>query len=276
MTKKSPDAKLEFTYKQFCAVLEAWNNYVSVELQKMSTGFYSITHELAMSQPTEWDTEVTTSDKLSDLSELLWKSLEAGASEVDRIHDETFVEDQIKFFNDLYNSPEDLLIERGIWEATTVRVDAPHPSETFLRLGKPAQMIIVRDGHLLKAVGNYQKAESLVYDKRQARIEAEEKDRKRRQKEREKQRADPNFIEAINTHTRKLVRERDKQCVFCGDKKDFAKGQSRYIRLTPKGYKADEVAVSCKACETKLEGRTPQAAEMSPAFGRFSKKKQDE
>jgi hypothetical protein len=58
--------------------------------------------------------------------------------------------------------------------------------------------------------------------------------------------------------------------VFCGAEVGERHGKYTYVRLTPKGYKENEVVLSCKPCEAKLEGKTPAEADMPTLFGRFA------
>ncbi len=173
---------LKLTYAQFYAVLEAWSNYIFPHVNEMPKDFYALIREYS----SEWDVEIPKGTKLFDLAEMLWKSLEAGASEVDRIHDVAFISEQIEFFNDLYSSVERLAPEERFPGLTYSSKELPieHPSFVFLRLGKPAQLAIVRDGHLDKAVANYEEAERIHQERRFAREQAAEADKEQRRGER--------------------------------------------------------------------------------------------
>lgn len=261
-------SSLEISYEQFAAVLREWEAFVWPEVKKMPVGVSAISYEDSMCYPTDPDMEVTSTIKLSELAEVLWMSLEAGAKEVHRIHDEAFAKEQVEFFVGLYSSADDLIqMDRtyGMLHSSCLAVE--HPAKFFMKLGRPAQEIIVREGHLDKAAEVYEQAESAIAAKMCEEREAKE-ERLRAARER---RASPDYIPPVQGPTRKRVRELDKnQCVFCGTEVGEHHGKYSYVRLTPKGYKADEVVLSCKPCEAKLEGRTPMEAGMTPRFGRFT------
>lgn len=63
----------------------------------MPAGMPAICYEDSLCHPTTPDMEVTSTVKLSELAEVLWRSLEAGAKEVLRIHDEAFAKEQVEF-----------------------------------------------------------------------------------------------------------------------------------------------------------------------------------
>lgn len=259
---------LVISYKEFVAVLREWEAFVWPELKKMPADVPAISYEDSMCHPTDPDMEVTSNVKLSDLAEVLWRSLEAGAKEVHRIHDEVFAREQVEFFVELYSSADALIqTDRIYGMLRSSRPAVEHPAQFFIKLGKLAQEIIVREGRLEKAAEVYEQADSAIAAKMREEREAEE-DRLRVARER---RASPDYIRPVQGPTRKRVRELDKnQCVFCGVEVGEHHGKYSYVRLTPKGYKADEVVLSCKPCEAKLEGGTPAESGMTPRFGRFT------
>lgn len=268
--KKADDIKptLKISYKDFVAVLRKWESYVWPELKKMPKGMAAVSSEQAMYARDDDDVEVASSIRLSDLAAVLWKSLEAGAKEVDRIHDEEYAKDQVKFFVGLYSSPNALVRRDHVYSMLlSTRPKLDPPSEIFLELGKPAQAIIVRDGLLTKATKVYELARSIIAGEVHA-IREEEEERRREARER---RAAPDYVRGISTATRTQVRELDKgRCVFCdADVSDRFHKQS-FIRLTPKGYKVNDVVLACKDCKAKLEGKTPEEAGMATKFGRFN------
>lgn len=260
---------LEISYKEFVAVLRKWEAFVWPELKKMPEGVPAISPEESMWHQIEADVEVTSNVRLSELAEALWRSLEAGAKEVHRIHNEAFAKEQVEFFVDLFSSADKLIPVDGTYGM--LRSPHPtvgHPMELFIKLGKPAQEIIIRKDYLTKAVEVYERAENSIAEKIGEEREAEE-ERLRQARER---RAAPDYVRLILRTTRKRVRELDKnQCVFCGDEVGERHGKYAYVRLTPKGYRADEVVLSCKPCEAKLEGRIPAEVGMVMEFGRFNK-----
>jgi hypothetical protein len=179
--------------------------------------------------------------------------------------------------NELANAGEDTVMiavtgvlgigKTSLLRAAAARLEAS-PMELFLKLGKPAQEIIVRKDYLVKAVEVYEWAKYSIAEMIREEREAEEE----RLREARERRAAPDYVRLILGTTRKRVRGLDKnQCVFCGAEVGERHGKYAYVRLTPKGYKADEVVLSCKPCEAKLEGRTPTEAGMTMEFGRFNK-----
>jgi ribosomal protein L37AE/L43A len=144
----------------------------------------------------------------------------------------------------------------------------PPPGEMFLKLGQPAQLIVVRDGILQRAVDNYGRGEGL----KREREEAERRETKRVAEERRK-------VDEAVRHMRELDKS---QCVFCGKK---LVSHLSYVRITGGVYEvlerrygapdstkfnADDVVLSCKSCASKLAGGAPEGEVMAPAFGRFS------
>lgn len=260
---------LEITYKEFVAVLRKWEAYVWPELKKMPRAIPAVGSEESGYLPVGEETEIMSSIRLSELSEVLWESLATGAKEVHRIHDEAFAKEQVKFFVNLYSSVDRLVpADRVFGMLRSRRPMVEHPAQFFMKLGKPAQEIIVREGHLDKAAEVYERAESAIAEKMSEEREAEEE----RLREARERRAAPDYVRVILGPTRKKVRELDKnQCVFCGADVGGGHGKYTYVRLAPKGYKADEVVLSCKPCDTRLGGSTPAEAGLPLEFGRFSK-----
>jgi hypothetical protein len=258
---------LEISYKEFVAVLRKWEAFVWPELKKMPVDVMAISYEDSLCHPTTPDMEVTSTIKLSELAEMLWRSLEAGAKEVPRIHDEVFAKDQVKFFVGLYASEKDLIkTDRIYGMLMSSRPTLEHPAEFLMRLGRPAQEIIVREGHLAKAAEVYGSAKDSIAETMRE-VRAAEEERRREARER---RAAPDYVRPVQGPTKQKVRELDKnQCVFCGDEVGERHGKYSYVRLTPKGYKENDVVLSCKPCEAKLEGETPAEAGVPPTFGRF-------
>jgi hypothetical protein len=255
-------APLQLTYRQFEAALREWDAYTFLEMKRMSRGIPSETSALRLLGD-GYDPEAaeTVALNLSDLAGFLWKSLEAGPGAADHVHDEYYAEEQARHFGELYQSPERV--------ADTLRTEygwLPPPEEMFLKLGQPAQLIVVRDGMLQRAVDNYGRGVGL----KREREEAERRETKHLADERRK----------VNEAVRRM-RELDKsQCVFCGKKLVSHLG---YVRITGGAYEvlersygapdsakfnADDVVLSCKSCASKLG--TPEGAGMAPAFGRFS------
>lgn len=255
-----PTTYLKISYEEFLAVLKRWEAYVWLEMKCTSRDFPAVGPRDAGQYGAPFGAEVLSPIELSELAGALWESLKEGAEEVDRIHDEAFAEAQVKHFNDSYESSEELARAlENIWE----RVDSP--AEMFIKLGKQAQLLLVRDGHLQTAIETYGEAKNINWQKKQDEMKANE----RRKEEARVRRADPNYVRPITQHTRKLIREKDKQCVFCGDEE--LPYHNRYYRLRPTSYKVEDVVLTCKSCGTKLKDTTPQEAGMTYKYGRFGK-----
>lgn len=199
--------------------------------------------------------------KFSKLAELLWRTLEAGPKEVDRIHDEYFAEEQAKHFKETYESPEQVaaLIEEDYHDTLEP------PMQMFVKLGKPAQMILVRDGVLQHAVENYERGKTAKEREEEA---AELARREHKAKERR-----------VNKNA-KLIRKLDRsQCVFCG-KKLF--GHLKYVRRAEDSYEVlerwqlseegleTEVLLACGPCASAVQGKGPGEASLAPEHGRFA------
>lgn len=68
--------------------------------------------------------------------------------------------------------------------------------------------------------------------------------------------------------TRRRVRELDRlQCVFCGAQVD---NNFRYVQVTPGEFLPENVVFSCAPCNTKIKHKVPEAASMTPKYGRFA------
>jgi hypothetical protein len=257
------ESTLSLTYEHFVAVLRKWDAYTFIELREMPRGFPVATDSFLMSSGNYVPPGMANAAdvKFSKLAELLWRTLEAGPKEVDRIHDEYFAEEQAKHFKETYESPEQVaaLIEEDYHDTLEP------PMQMFVRLGKPAQMILVRDGVLERAIENYEQGKAA---KEQNEEEAERARREHKAKER---RVDKNA---------KLIRERDKsQCVFCG-KKLF--GHLKYVRASGGLYEVlerrqlseegieTEVLLASTPCASAADGK---AADKTPEYGRFDGQK---
>jgi hypothetical protein len=250
-------AVLQLTYEQFVAVLRQWDDYTHVEFNEMARNFPVY---IGGSDSWSWFSlggritpgyAVTKPANLSDLAELLWKTLQAGPMEVDRIHDETYVSNQVEHFKETYASPEH--VASLMRDEDGGRETLEQPTDMFFKLGKPAQIIITREGLLEEAIEIYKQGEEIVNNKDQAEIN--ERARQRQQ-------------EKVVTETRKRVRELDKlQCVYCGAP---VNNNFRYTQISPGDYLPENIVFSCAPCNTKIKHNAPEVAEMTPKFGRFS------
>jgi hypothetical protein len=254
---------LQLTYKQFLAVLRKWDAYVWPEVKTMSRGIATLSIDAA-SQGVPPGASSAVEMKISELAKALWKSLLAGAGKVDGIHDEIFAEFQVEHFKEVYSSPEKVVDDiSAFWDPLEP------PIELFTKLGKSAQQIIVQDGLLQEANEVYKQATLIKRNKEQAEVEAKQE----RLREAREWRASPDYVRPIGQKTRERVRLLDKnQCAFCGAETHGS--SNRYISLTSAGYKAEEVVLACRICDSTLEGKTPEGVMANPRFGRFSNKDQ--
>lgn len=247
-------AIMTLTYEQFVDVLRQWDGYTHVEFSEMARNF-----PMHFGREAAWmvfgdgpdpGEAMTKQVELSDLAGLLWQTLAAGAAAVDYIHDATFVETQVEHFKKTYATPEHVASQMrdesgGIYTLTP-------PADMFFRLGKPAQIVITHDGLLEEAIAIYEQGKEIVHNKDQS-----EKIERARRRQQEKQ-----VIE-----TRRRVRELDKlQCVYCDAP---VNNNFRYVQVTPGEYLPENVVLSCAPCKTKIKHNVPEAAEMTPKFGRF-------
>ena len=248
---------LILTFEDFVEVLRRWDAYAFLEISEMSRGFPVTTSDNFSPR----DVAQAVGVELSELGGLLWESLKAGPQEIDRIHDEHFAEEQAKFFRECYGSVEE--ITRSI--SNYVERLKP-PMEMFVKLGKPAQMLLVRDGILQTAVENYSQAE-------EERDRAEEAEARSRRAQAEHERR-------VNRNA-KLIRELDKsRCVFCGKE---VLSHLRYVRVAEGVYEVierrdlpgeegveAELLLACRACAAAVQGKRTDEAGVTPTYGRFA------
>jgi hypothetical protein len=251
---------LTLTYKQFVAVLRKWDAYVFPEFSELSRMMEVVTDGMRGSG---YDSVAGHGNavhmQLSEMAKMLWQSFEAGAGAVDAIHDEMYVQQQVEHFQKCYASVEAVEIALKYSYAPEPLMSPP---EMFLRLGKPAQGIVIRDGLLPKAVEVYEQAVELTEQEKLAEQQQEEA-KLRAARER---RADPNYVRPLSFKTKLEVRGLDReQCVFCG----VTVKQYRYVRLLPTGHTAVDVVLACPACASQLNGQSPDAAGRMRLFGRY-------
>jgi hypothetical protein len=253
---KDSEPALRLTLEQFVAVLGRWDAYMRIEFSQMAREFPVIScndEDLIMYGGRESPGYAATGRvNLSNLAPLIWRTLEAGAAEVDRIHDEVFVKIQVEHFKEIYSSPAYVASQMRDKDGNRYKL-AP-PTDLFFKLGKPAQITIAREGFLEEAIKRYKQAEEIVNNKEEGE-KIEQSQRRERKKEMKE--------------TRKRVRELDGlQCVFCGAQ---VKSNFRYVQITPGTYQPDNVVFSCSPCQPKINHNIPEAVEMKPIYGRFAK-----
>lgn len=185
----SEERTLTITFEDFLSVLKAWESFIWIEVTEFPKNFdvYSCKDEF-QGQYAGVNDAFTSDKKLSDIASALWSSLERGAGEVDKIHDETFVQVQVNFFTKLYDSIEK--IEKTFYSEPYSRTKEPviPPHEMFAKLSQPAQINLLQSGFFKIATDNYNTALEKVRHKNH--LEAQEEDRKRREEfERFKQNA---------------------------------------------------------------------------------------
>lgn len=257
---------LRLTYQRLLAVLCEWDAYTYLELSEASRGIpiSTIASRLESGGQVYPGSADAVAVRLSDLAGLLWKSLEAGPEEVDRIHDEFYAEEQAQHFKMTYKSPEHVAETLdGMYEPLL------SPAEMFMRLGRPAQMIIVREGLLQQAVENYERGVRLNKEKEKTeRLESKRLSEARRK-----------VSEAV-----KKMRELDKsQCVFCGkklvshlkyvllDEGIYQVLKRSYGEPDSKRFDPKYVVLACSSCASQLSVTPPVDIDIIPKFGRFSR-----
>ena len=241
------DEVLRINKKEFFSALERWEQYTFLLLKK-----------LAKDMPTSFEMDsyhrqyvfapFAEEIKLSDLSELLWKTFELGAGEVDAIHDEVFVDEQIKFFNEQFSNAESIAQNiNGL--AEHIRYYQPDdPMKSFVKLGKPAQLKIIQEGFLEIAVSNYKQAEQILEKKRRDEfIQQQEWSEKN----------------TITLQVKKEVRAKDnEQCIFCG--RAYHCHSFTYLKTNEEKPEVDNVLLACNGCLSKKKRK-----KIERAFGRF-------
>jgi hypothetical protein len=209
---------LQISYEDFLAVLKEWDKYTFVLLKKladeMPTTFEqnsdSLSHLAYVPEPS------ANKIKLSELSELLWKSLEIGANEVDHIHDGTYKNEQATYFRAMFDSPES-----AYWNFIFQKLQ---PMEEFLKLGKYAQTEIFESGFLNIAQKNCEKSKIVAQEKiEQERIENQKQsiERELKRAEEERKRKEKVLEKLLKKELRHQAKELDNnKCVFCGNSAD--------------------------------------------------------
>jgi hypothetical protein len=221
-----------------------------LELSEMPRGFpvadSAFNLQSGFNNPPGWANAART--KISDLAEVIWKTLQAGAEQVDRIHDEQFAEAQVEHFKQCYSSAEHVttLMEEDLGPLES-------PEKMSRMLGKPAQGIIEREGLLEKSREAYRQGKEIYHRNQQAESDYYEQ---RRRDEREK----------VKIH--RQVRELDNdQCVFCGAS---VTNNFRYVQIIEGTYAPETVVLSCKSCQSERNAKWYEKEKAKPAFGRFA------
>lgn len=238
---------LKINSEDFFKVLKEWEKYTFVLLKK-----------LAKDMPTSFELDsyerqyiyapFAKEVKLSDLSELLWKSLESGIDDIDTVHDEHFVDEQVDYFKKHFSSAEIIVGNFDYLAENFHHYDLNEPMKFFVKLGKLAQLQLIQEGFLEMAVSNYEKAKQILekryYDGEIQRQEQLEKNR-------------------IILRVKKRVREQDNdQCVFCG--RSYNYHSFDYLKTNQEEFEADSVLLGCKGCLSKRKKQN-----LEPKFGRF-------
>jgi hypothetical protein len=161
---------LQLTYEQFVEVLRQWDDYMQIKFSEMArnspTDFSSEGDWMIFGERPFHGYAFANQVNLSDLAELLWQSLAASATEVDRIHDAVFAESQAEHFRKTYSSPAHVASQ--IRDEEGRQYPTIPPTVMFFRLGKPAQLAIVRDKFLDEAIEIYKQGREIVRNKEQA------------------------------------------------------------------------------------------------------------
>lgn len=245
---------LKVTKEDLFEILKEWDKYTFVLFK-----------ELAKEMPTSFEMDsyqrqyivapFAKEISLSDLSELLWKSLKEGKIAVDTIHDECFVDTQVDYFKSSFPNPEtivsniDYLAERFHFYYLDEISDAP--MKLFVKLGKLAQLRLIEEGFLEVAVSNFAKAKQII-EKREYELEIE----------RQRLLAENRIISKVKKEIRELDKE---QCVFCG--RDYKYHSFDYLKIDDGDFLIDNVFLSCNGCLSKRKKQN-----LEPKFGRYLNK----
>lgn len=240
---------LKINKKLFLAALKEWDKYTFVLLKKlakeMPTSFEMDSyHQQHITAP--FADEIN----LSDLSELIWKSLQSGADRVDTIHDEIFFAEQVEYFKDEFGSVETILSQIENSAHLFVDPNSSEPMSVFVKIGKPAQLKIIEEGFLEIAVSNHDQAVSILQKRYDEALKEHEDQRKENK---------------INLRVKKAVRVNDQgRCVYCG--RDYNYHSFSYSKIdSTEPFNVDNVVLACNSCLHQLK-----KAEKPPSFGRFA------
>lgn len=239
---------LKIGYEDFFAVLKELEKYTSVLLKK-----------LANDMPTSFQMDSCHSQhvfvpsaeeiKLSEISELLWNSFQKGANETDKVHDETFVNEQIEYFKSKF-SDTNSIAHKFEYDEYIGWYDLDSPIESFVKLGKAAQLKIVQEGFLEIAVSNYEESKVVT------RKRIEEENQKQQIIFRE-QREQAKIIYGLKQQAIELDKNK---CVFCG-----SGARHKFVRLQ-KELSIENFVMSCSKCEKEFPRNR-----FKTKFGRFEK-----
>ena len=243
------DEVIKLNKKELFNTLKNWETYTFILFKK-----------LAKEMPTSFEMDsyhqqyvlapFAEEIKLSDLSELLWKSLQSGAGEVDVIHDEAFVNEQIEYFKNRFSDAESIPQNISICSGERHQYYEPNePMTSFMKMGKPAQLKIIQEGLLEVAKANFEQAEQILEKKyREEQIRHQEWYEKNH----------------ISLQLKKEVRAKDnEQCVFCG--RAYHYHSFDYLKTNDEKPELENVLLACNGCLSKRKKHR-----IEPAFGRFS------
>lgn len=245
---------LKVSYEDFVSVLKEWEKYTSIRIKKLAKDMPTSFNEMGSYDGQYVQVPFAEDAELSELAMLLWKSFEAfeeDFNKVDDTHDEIFRNEQVQYFKLKFDDVEIIVADidtdehRGWY-------DLDNPMQSFVKLGKAAQLEIVQSGFLEIAVSNYKKAEKIVSEQKYEEFVKEQK-----------------RIEEIKVKSgiEKKIRELDKkQCVYCG--KDYKYAASfQYFKINDEEFSEDNVLLSCNGCVRKKEMK-----DIEPTHGRFANK----
>ena len=238
---------LQISYEDFSNVLKEWDEYIYLLLNEMPKKGFRVT----FIDEGQGGDIFASHLEISDLSNLLWQSLKLGSEKVEEIHSSAFVEKQVDYFKRIFHSIENLTDTISSTENYYGWHNSDDPTESFLKLGKAAQLKIIQEGFLDTAISNYDKAKQIVA-KREYKAE----------QERIKIRDEKRIIDKI----KKKVRELDNlHCVFCDG--EYRYGSFDYYQTDENKFEVDTVFSSCNSCLRKSKKEN-----LEWKFGRFLNK----
>lgn len=243
------DEVISLNKKDFLKVLKNWEIYTSVYFKKLAKNMPT-TFEMDSYHRQHTIAPVAESIKLSDLSELLWKSFALGADKVDDIHDENFVAEQVEYFRERFSDAETIAENITYMQEMFDYYESDEPMKSFTKMGKLAQLKIIQEGLLETATENFRQGERIIERQHdEARIQHQEWYKKNN----------------ISLELKKEIRAKDKdQCVYCG--RTYNYHSFTYLKTNDEIPETDNVLLICKGCLSKKK----KGKISVHAFGRFS------
>lgn len=233
---------LKINYEDFFAVLKEWDEYIYLLLNEMPKKGFRVTF---INEGQGGDIFASHLE-ISELSDLLWQSLKLGSEKVGDIHSSAFAERQVEYFKERFGNIDYLTNTISSSESYFGSHNSIDPMETFVKLGKAAQLQIVREGFLEIAVSNYEKSKVLAWK--------QEKEEKVLWAEQRKE------VKHIKQLKQQAIELDKNKCVFCG-----SGARHKFVQLQ-KELTVENFVMSCSKCEKEFPRNR-----FKIKFGRFEK-----